>query len=64
MSFRYNPYRDTFDHVEDESPTTAVINVNTIPTAIVVQKVELTESCINEIAEAVAKKLREMDGAE
>ena len=59
MRYRYNPYRDTFEHNDDETATTASINISTFPTPIIIKQVELTQSSIDAIAEAVVKKLRE-----
>lgn len=56
MSYRYNPHTDTFTHIDDE-PTIAV---ETPQFAYIVEKVELTENCIEEIAEAVVRKLKEV----
>ena len=48
MSYKYNPYRDTFTHIDDETPITAYPVVAT-----------LTEDVIEKIANAVVRKLRE-----
>lgn len=45
MSFKYDHYTDSFIHVKDEEPI-----------AWTVKKVELTEECIDRIAEVVEKK--------
>lgn len=57
MSYRYNPYTDTFTHIDDEPN----IAIGTPQIAFTVQKVELAESCIEKIAEAVVRKLKEVD---
>ena len=48
MSYKYNPYRDTFTHIDDETQITAYPVVAT-----------LTEDVIEKIANAVVRKLRE-----
>ena len=52
---RYNPYRDMF--ITDDKTKTIVIN-NVPPTSCrTVQLVELTDECIEKIADAVARRL-------
>ena len=58
MSYKYNPYRDSFTHIDDEESITvymtrADIPVHTCPV------VYLADECIDRIADAVARKLRE-----
>ena len=58
MSYKYNPYRDTFEHVPDEEPITISAKVDS-KTYTVEQLVNLTDESIDRIADAVARKLRE-----
>ena len=55
MSYRYNPYTDTFTHIDDEPN----IAVGTPQIPFIVKEIDLTERCIEQIAEKVAKRLRE-----
>lgn len=55
MSYRYNPYTDTFTHINDEQN----IAVGTPQIPFIVKEIDLTERCIEQIAEKVAKRLRE-----
>ena len=57
MSYRYNPYRDTFEQIEDEQPINAHLTITHLPYQIV-QQVELTQECIEKIAEAVIRRLK------
>ena len=59
MSYKYNPYRDTFEHIPDEPPIT--VNFPYTPYQIV-QRVELTQDSIERIADAVVRKLRAEGG--
>ena len=52
MSYKYNGYTDSWIHIPDEHPIIAVQQPTT-----------LTDECINRIADAVVRKLREMEGA-
>lgn len=59
MSYKYNPYRDTFTHIDDEEPITAwgtgtAPNVSAIPVWSYP-----ADECIERIAEAVVRKMRE-----
>lgn len=58
MSYKYDPYRDTFIHIPDENS----ITINLSPTGplmpLTVQKVELTDETIDKIAEKVIEKLK------
>ena len=56
MSYRYNPYRDTFEHIPDEQPTT--VNYS-FPQFQMVRYVELSQECIEQIADAVVRKLKQ-----
>lgn len=59
MSDRYNQFRDTYDYIPDEWPIT--VNYS-FPQFQTVQYVELSQECIERIADAVASKLtREVD---
>lgn len=61
MSYKYNPYRDTFTHIDDEEPITATGTV-TVPivsaTPVHSYRVYLADECIERIAEAVVIKLK------
>ena len=70
MSYKYNPYRDTFTHIDDEEPITARGTgtapnggTRTIPimpaTLVYSRAVDLTDECIERIAEAVVRKMGE-----
>ena len=64
MSYRYDPYRDRFEHIDDERPIsasgTATLSWNQTSNAYkVVQLTELTDECVEKIADAVAKRLKE-----
>lgn len=56
MSYKYNPYRDTFTHIDDEQTITA--NFPTYNYRIVNQ-VELTDECIQKIAERVVELIKD-----
>lgn len=61
MSYKYNPYRDTFTHVDDEECITAY-GTGTAPnyTATPVYTypvVYIADECIAKIADAVAQKI-------
>ena len=51
MSYKYVPYTDSFVHIPDEQPIH------------VVKQTDLTDECINRIADAVVQKLREVEYA-
>lgn len=55
MSYRYNQYRDTFEHIQDEQPITANYS---FPQFQMVRYVELSQECIEQIADAVVRKLK------
>ena len=62
MSYRYNPYRDMFEHIQDEQPITAygtgtAHDYSAIP-VYAFPVVYLDEGCIDRIADAVVRKLR------
>ena len=55
MSYKYDPYRDKFEHIPDEK----TISVNFPPVQYqIVRQVELTLDNIEKIADAVVRKLR------
>ena len=57
MSYKYNPYRDTFEHIPDEQPTT----VNFPPVQYkIVKQIDLTQDSIEQIADAVVRKLKDV----
>lgn len=57
MSYKYNPYRDTFEHIPDEQPTT----VNFPPVQYkIVKQIDLTQDNIEQIADAVVRKLKDV----
>lgn len=60
MSYKYDPYTDSFTHIADESPTyvSSIKPDNTVPFAFA-RKCDLTDACIEKIAEVVVRKLRE-----
>lgn len=63
MSYKYNPYRDTFEHIDDEQTIYAYGTSYDTSKAWLVQKYELTDECIEKIADAVARRMRgEEDG--
>ena len=55
MSYRYNQYRDTFEHIPDEQ--TITVNYS-FPQFQTVKYVELSQECIEKIADAVVRKLK------
>lgn len=57
MSYRYNQYRDTFEHIPDEQPTTVNYLLPQLPFQTV-KYVELSQECIEKIADAVVRKLK------
>lgn len=59
MSYNYDPVTDKFTHIPDKMPTTETIRIDSIPSAAkIVKQVELTDDCIDRIADAVMRKLR------
>lgn len=63
MSYKYDQVTDKFTHISDETSTTATIRIDSRPSAKIVKQVELTDDCIDRIADAVVRKLRgEQDG--
>ena len=64
MSYKYNPYRDTFTHIDDEEPITVTgagtaLNVSATP-VYSYPVVYLVDECIERIAEAVVRKMNEV----
>ena len=59
---RYNPYRDMF--ITDDETKTIVINNVPPASCRTVQLVELTDECIEKIADAVAKILLDNEDTE
>lgn len=55
MSYRYDPITDRFIHIEDEPN----IAIGTPQIPFFVKEVDLTQRCIEQIAEEVANRLRE-----
>lgn len=53
MSYKYDPYRDTYEHVDDEQTITVADTKSWL-----VEQCELTDECIEKIADAVARKMR------
>ena len=54
MSYKYDPYRGTFEHIPDEQPITA----NFPPVQYqIVKQIDLTQDSIEQIADAVVRKL-------
>ena len=60
MSYRYDSYTDTFVHIPDEQPNTAA-GMGYLPQYILQKQVELTNECIEAIADAVVRKLKEAE---
>ena len=59
MSYKYDPYRDTFEHIPDEQS----ITVNFPPAQYqVVKQIDLTQDSIERIADAVVRKLMAEEG--
>ena len=59
MSYKYNPYRDTFEHISDEKS----ITVNFPPAQYqIVERIDLTQDSIEKIADAVVRKLTAEEG--
>ena len=58
MNYKYNPYRDTFEHIDDEQPIYAYGAVPDTSKSWLVEQCELTDECIEKIADAVARKMR------
>ena len=57
MGYKYYPYTDTFVYVDD-GPNTPTLTVPVNDTAVIVKQCELTDECIDRIAEAVVRKLK------
>ena len=58
--YRYDNYTDSFVRINGEpntGSTTVSIGVPLKEEAVIVEKVELTDDCINKIADAVVRKL-------
>lgn len=56
MSYKYNPYTDTFTHTDDEQPIR--VDSSTILYQTVMQ-VELSDECIQKIAERVVELIKD-----
>lgn len=55
MSYKYDPYRDTFEYIPDEQS----ITVNFPPVQYqIVKQIDLTQDSIEQIADAVVRKLK------
>ena len=63
MSYKYDPYRDTFTHIDDEQPIRVDSSTILYQT---VEQVELSDECIQKIAERVVQLIKDakMDGEE
>lgn len=61
MSYKYHPYTDTFEHIDDEQSTIATININNSLPYQIVRQVELTDECIQKIVDRVVKALKEVE---
>ena len=55
MSYRHDPYTDSFTHVKDEESITVKIDSSPLQ---IIRQVELTDECIERIADAVVRKFR------
>lgn len=53
MSYKYDPYRDRFTHIDDEQP----IRVDS-STILYQMQVGLSDECIEEIAERVVELIK------
>ena len=59
MSYKYNPYRDTFEYIPDEQH----ITVNFPPVQYqIVRQIDLTQDSIEKIASAVVRRLTAKEG--
>ena len=59
MSYKYDPYRDTFEHIPDEQSLT----VNFPPVQYqIVKQIDLTQDSIEKIADSVVRILKAKDG--
>lgn len=58
MSYKYDPYRDTFTHIPDENSITINLSPAGPLMPLTVQKVELTDETIDRIAGKVVEKLK------
>lgn len=59
MSYKYDPYRDTFIHIPDENNTTIDVSLTgSLMPWTIVKQVELTDETIDKIAEKVVEKLK------
>ena len=60
MSYKYDPFTDTFTHIPDEGSITVPYSP---PHSYITKEVEISDECIKKIADEVVKKLRgEYDG--
>lgn len=64
MSYKYDPYRDKFEHIPDEQSNTAYIPINTSCPSRVYQIVYLADECIDKIADVVVRKMQGFDEGE
>lgn len=60
MSYKYDPYRNTLTHINDENPI-ASLPIPASDTSVIVKQYELTNDCIERIADAVVRKLKEVE---
>ena len=63
MSYKYNSVTDKFEHIDDEEPIEANCTIK-VPNSCDCRTAylhELTDDCIERIAEAVVRKLKETD---
>lgn len=64
MSYKCNPYLDKFsttspfEHIDDEQTIYAYGAVPDTSKSWLVQKYELTDECIEKIADAIARKMK------
>lgn len=59
MSYKYNPYRDTFEHVDDEQPNTAYGTGTAPPIPVYTYPITyIADECIEKIADAVVRKIK------
>lgn len=60
MSYKYDPYTDRFTHIDDEGSTWVIGSFpNSSCTYKLVQQIELTDECIQRIAEEVVRLIKE-----
>lgn len=67
MSYKYNPYRDEFEHIQDENPISAYGTAPSNADALRVYTYPITyiaDECIEKIADEVVRKLKNTQESE